>query len=355
MIIVMSEYMCTRKNAPTNKEYGDVKVEIANASLPFMPPLVAGIPVACTIALVAGAAFGQSYPTKPVHIIADTAGGGSDFVARVIARALTGSLGKQVIVENRGGASGDIGIGYTAKAPPDGYTLLVWANGMWVLPLLRSTSYDPVKDFSPITMAVSSPNVLVVHPSLPVRSVTELIALARARPGELTFASGGPGTTSQIAAELFKAAARVNLLDVSYKGAAPGITALLGGEVQVMFPIASGIVPHIKMGRVRALAVTTVQPTALFPDLPTLAASGLPGYQAVVLYGVFAPAKTPLAVINRLRKDVVGVLNTIEVKEVFFRNGTEVIGSSPEQLAAAMTSEIARVGKVIRDVGIRAE
>jgi tripartite-type tricarboxylate transporter receptor subunit TctC len=190
---------------------------------------------------------------------------------------------------------------------------------------------------------------------LPVKSVKDLIALARARPGELAFASGGPGTTSHIAAELFKAAVRVNMLDVPYKGAGPGVAALLGGEVQLMFPIASGIVPHIKSGRVRALAVTTARPTPLFPDLPTVAASGLPDYQSVVLYGVFAPAKTPAPVIGRVHQELVRALNTPEVKDAFFRNGTETIGSSPEQLAAALNSEMTRVGRVIRDAGIRVQ
>ncbi|MDB5866482.1 MAG: hypothetical protein JWO70_4288 [Betaproteobacteria bacterium] len=333
-----------------------MKAEIAKAlHVRFMPYLTAAMVCACTWALPPGAAFGQGYPTKPVRIVADTAGGGTDFVARILARALTDGLGQQVIVDNRGGASGDIGIGFAAKAPPDGYTLLVWGNGMWTLPLLRSTSYDPVKDFSPITIAVSQPNVLVVHPSLPVKSVKDLIALARARPGELAFASGGPGTTSHIAAELFKAAVRVNMLDVPYKGAGPGVAALLGGEVQLMFPIASGIVPHIKSGRVRALAVTTARPTPLFPDLPTVAASGLPDYQSVVLYGVFAPAKTPAPLIGRVHQELLRALNTPEVKDAFFRNGTETIGSSPEQLAAALNSEMTRVGKVIRDAGIRVQ
>jgi tripartite-type tricarboxylate transporter receptor subunit TctC len=226
---------------------------------------------------------------------------------------------------------------------------------MWTLPFLRSTSYDPVADFVPITLSVTSPNVLVVHPSLPVKSVRELVALAQARPGQLSYASGGPGTTSHIAAELFKAAVRVNMLNVPYKGAAPGIAALLGGEVQVMFPIASGAVPHIKSGRVRALAVTTPKPTALFPDLPTIASSGIPGFQAVVIYGLFAPAKTPAALIARVHQDTAQALNTPEVKETFFKSGTEIVASTPEQLAATLNSEMKRVGKVIKDVGIRAE
>ena len=333
-----------------------MKVQIAYASrAKVVPRPIAAMVFACAWALCAAAAFSQGYPTKPVRIVADTAGGGTDFVARILARALTDGLGQQVFVDNRGGAQGDIGIGFAAKAPPDGYTLLVWGNGMWTLPFLRNTSYDPVKDFSPITIAVTQPNVLVVHPSLPVKSVKDLIALARARPGELTYASGGPGTTSHIAAELFKAAVRVNMLDVPYKGAGPGVAALLGGEVQVMFPIASGIVPHIKSGRVRALAVTTARPTPLFPDLPTVAASGLPDYQSVVLYGVFAPAKTPTPVIGRVHQELVRALNNPEVKDTFFKNGTETIGSSPEQLAAALNSEMTRVGIVIRNTGIRVQ
>jgi tripartite-type tricarboxylate transporter receptor subunit TctC len=331
-------------------------IERANrSSLAFTPRVIARTALACACVIPAAAVLGQNFPTKPVRIVADTAGGGTDFVARILARAMTDGLGQQVIVENRGGASGDIGIGFAAKAPPDGYTMLVWGNGMWTLPFLRSTSYDPVKDFAPITLAVSQPNVLVVHPSLPVKSVKELVALARARPGDLTFASGGPGTTSQIAAELFKAAVRVNMLDVPYKGAGPGVAALLGGEVQVMFPIASGIVQHIKSGRVRALAVTTPQPTPLFPELPTVAAAGLAGYQSVVLYGVFAPIKTPAALVARLHQESVRALNTPEVKDGYFRNATEVIAGTPEQLAAALKADMMRVGKVIKDAGIRVQ
>jgi tripartite-type tricarboxylate transporter receptor subunit TctC len=315
----------------------------------------ASLTVAAFIFAAATPSAAQTYPSKPVRVVADTAGGGTDFVARILARGLTDSFGQQFVVENRGGAAGDIGIGYAAKQAPDGYTLLVWSNGMWTLPFLRSTSYDPVRDFSPITLAVSSPNVLVVHPSLPVKSVKELIALAKARPNELTFASGGPGTTSHIAAELFKSGAAVKMLDVPYKGAAPGIAALLGGEVQVMFPIASSIVPHINSGRMRALAVTSAQPTPLFPTLPTIAASGVRGYETTVLYGVFAPARTPAALINQLNQALVRLLNTADVKDRFFTNGTEIVASSPEQLAATLNSEMARIGKVIKEAGIRAE
>lgn len=304
------------------------------------------------IAAFCGTAYGQAYPAKAVRIVADTAGGGTDFVARILARALTDSLGQQVVVDNRGGAAGDIGIGHAAKSAPDGYTLLLWSNGMWTLPFLRATSYDPVQDFSPITLAVSSPNLLVVHSSLPVKSVKALVALARARPGELAYASGGPGTTSHMAAEMFKAAAQVKMLDVPYKGAAPGVAALLGGEVHLMFPIASGIMPHVKADRVRALAVTSAKPTSLFPDLPTIASQGFPDYQSVVLYGVFAPAKTPAAIVNRLNQDLVRALNTLEVKEAFLRGGSETIGSSPQELAATLQTEMAGVSKVIKDAGI---
>ncbi|MBI3939178.1 MAG: tripartite tricarboxylate transporter substrate binding protein [Betaproteobacteria bacterium] len=303
--------------------------------------------------LAAGVVSGQAYPNKPIRIVAPEAGGGGDFAARLIALGLSGSLGQQVIVENRGGASGIIAGRTVAKAPPDGYTLLFYGSIFWIGALLQDVPYDPVADFSPITLATSSPNILVVHPSLPVNSVKELIALAKARPGELNYAST-TGSTPHLAAELFKAMAGVNIVRIPYKGAGPALNDLIGGQVQLMFPVAAAVTPHVKSGRLRALAVTSVEPSELVRGLPTVAAT-VPGYESVQMTAMFAPAKTPATIINRLNQEIVQVLNRADVKEKFFNAGAKVVGGSPEQLMATMKSEMARLGKVIKDAGIRAE
>jgi tripartite-type tricarboxylate transporter receptor subunit TctC len=308
---------------------------------------------ACSLGAVVlsmGGALGQNYPNKPVRIVTAEVGGGSDMVARPIAQDLTELLGKQVIVDNRGILAIEVG----SKAPPDGYTLILYGSPLWLLPFMRdNVPWDPVRDFLPITLAVTTPNILVVHPSLPVKSVRELISLARARPGELNYAAGTVGSSPQLAAELFKFMAGVKIVRVAYKGTASSLTALFSGEVQLLFPSAALVASHIKSGRLRALAVTTAQPSALVPGLPTVAASGLPGYEAVAIYGVFAPAKTPATIINYLNQEIVRVLNKPDVKRRFFNSGTEVVGSSPEQFADAIKSEMARMGKVFRDSGVR--
>jgi len=214
--------------------------------------------------------------------------------------------------------------------------------------------FDPANDFSPITLAVGQPNVLAVHPSV-ATSVKELIALAKARPGELNYASGSAGAANHVAAELFKAKAGVAIVRVNYKGAAAGLNALMSGEVQVMFVTAAAVVPHIKTGRVRALAVTSANPSALLPDLPTVAASGLPGYESTSIYGIFAPAKTPKPVITRLNKEIIQVLNKPDLKEKLISMGGEAVGSSPDQLAATVKSDMAIIGKLLKKTGIQAD
>jgi tripartite-type tricarboxylate transporter receptor subunit TctC len=312
--------------------------------------------MSCGMTLLgANGVSGQNFPTKPIRIVADAPGGGTDFVARLVARGLSDTLGQQVIVDNRGGAGGAIAAELVARAPPDGYTLILWSDGLWTLPLLRSVPYDASTDFSPIALVGILPSILAVHPSLPVKSVRELIALAKARRGELSYASGGAGANSHISGELFKAMAGVDIMHVPYKGGGPGMTALMGGEVQMMFMGAASTMPHVKSGRLRGLAVTTAEPFPLLPGMPTLAASGLPGYQSVLIYGVFAPAKTPAALINQLNREIVRVVNTPDVQDRFVTGMIQTVGSSPEQLAARVSSEMARLGKFIRQTGIRAE
>jgi tripartite-type tricarboxylate transporter receptor subunit TctC len=297
-------------------------------------------------------ASAQDYPARTVRIVASEAGGSGDFVARLVAQGLTSLFGQQVVVDNRGGGviAGDV----VAKSPPDGHTLLLYGNTLWLLPLMRKQMpYDPYRDFVPVTLAARAVNVLVVHPSLPVKSVKDLIALARARPGELNFSSAAPGTMNHLAAELFKSMAKVNIVRVSYRGSASALTAVMSGEVQMMFAAAAPVRPHIQAARVKALAVTTATRSSSYPDLPTVAEAALPGFEAVSAHGVFVPAKTPESITARLHQEIVRVLQRPESKERLAGIGAEPVGSMPAQFAAAIKDEVARMGKVIREAGIR--
>ncbi len=299
-----------------------------------------------------GVVSGQTYPDKPIRIATAAAGGGSDFMARLVAQGISGPLGQPVIVENRGG--GIIPVDFVSKAPADGYTLLVQGGVAWVAPLLlRKAPYDVVRDFSPISLLVREVYIVAVHPSVPVRAIKELMALAKARPGELNFSSSTAGGSGHLAGELFKALAGVNIVHVPYKGTASSITALISGEVQLTITDAGLITPHVKSGKLRALAVTSADPSALFPGLPTVAASGLPGYEAVGRTGIWAPAKTPSAIIDRLNQEVVRALKLPDLKEKFLNAGVEAVGSSPEQFAAIIKAEIVTLGNLIKDAGIK--
>jgi tripartite-type tricarboxylate transporter receptor subunit TctC len=294
---------------------------------------------------------GQEYPGKPIRLVSPGPAGGADFVARSIAQGISGPLGQPVVVDNR--PAGVIPGQIVSKARPDGYTLMVNGNSFWIAPLMQDNiPYDPLKDFSPITTAVGSPNILVVNSSVAANSVKDLIALAKARPGALNYGSASAGGAVYLSAELFKHMAGVDIVRVSYKSSGAAVTALLGGEVQLMFANAPSVAAHVKSGRLRALAVTTLQPSALYPGLPTVASAGLPGFEVASVYGVFAPARTPAAIVNRLNQEIVRFLGRTDVKERFLAAGVETIGSSPEELAAAMKSETARIGKVIREGGI---
>jgi tripartite-type tricarboxylate transporter receptor subunit TctC len=296
---------------------------------------------------------GQDYPNKPIRVVTGEPGGGSDFAARVLAQGLTTVLGKQVVVDSRAVL---VLMETVARAPADGYTLLFYGSSVWLAPFLRNdVNYDPVKDFSPITIAIRAPNVLAVHPSVAAASVGELIALARARPGVLNYASVGSGSTAHLAAELFKAMAGVDIVHIPYKGGAPAVNDLISGQVQLMFGTAGSVAAHIKSGRVRGIAVTSPQPSELFPGLPTVAASGLPDYQSGTLQGLFAPARTPAAIIRRLNQEAVGVLKKTEVREKLFGGGVEVVASAPEEFAATIKSEMLRMGQIIRSAGIKTQ
>ncbi len=294
---------------------------------------------------------GQDFPSKPIRILTGSPGGSSDFTSRQIAQGLTERLGQQVIVENRAILASDI----VAKAQPDAYTLLLDGGSFWVAPLLQATPYDVVRDFLPISTAISSIYILVVHTSLPAKSVKELIALAKAKPGTINFASSGIGGAAHLAAELFKVMAGVNLVHVPYKGSGLSLTAMIGGqEVQMLFAPGLTSMPHVKAGRLNALAVASSQPSALVPGLPTVAAS-VPGYEATQLLGVFAPAKTSAARVNQLSQEIVQVLNQPEVKARLLGFGLEATGSTPQEFAALLKSEITKWGKLIKEAGIKGD
>ncbi len=296
----------------------------------------------------------QPFPTKPLRMLTAEPGGGSDVAARIIAPGLSAGLGQPVVVDNRGG--GMIIAEITARAPADGYTLLTYSSSLWLIPLMRThTPYDPLRDYAPVTLVGSSPMVLVTHPSVAATTVKELIALAKAKPGELNFASGPSGAIPHLSAELFKFMAGIDIVHVPFKGVGAAVVDLIGGRTQLMMPNASAALPHIKSGRLRGLAVTSAQPSTLAPGLPTMAASGLPGYESVAMYAVFTPAKTPAAVIQRLNREIVAHLNRVEVKDKFLGVSTDIIASTPQTLTDTMRSEMARMGNVIKAARIRLE
>lgn len=306
------------------------------------------------LVLLSATVQAQSYPTSPVRIYTSEIGGGVDIVARIIGEDIAPRLGQPVVVENRGG-SVSIAAQMVAKAMPDGHSILIYGSPLWLLPLLQKTPYDPLRDFAPITLAASSPNILVVHPVLPVKNVKELAALAQAHPGKLNYASGVAGASAHLAAELFSAMAQTKMVRVAYKGSAQALTAVVSGEVQLMFAVASGVPAHVNAGRLKALAVTSLIPSPLAPGLPSIAEQGLPGYEAILALGVYAPAATPVAVVDRLNLEISRTLATSAIKERLFRVGFEPVGSTAASLLAVVKADIAKWGKVIKDASMRAE
>ena len=296
---------------------------------------------------------GQAFPSKPIRIITTSPGSGNDFMARQLAPGMSAALGQPVIIENR--PTGFLAAEALSKTPPDGYALTIQGSIFWTVPLLREVPYDVLRDFSPISLISRQAALLAVHPSLPVKTVKELIALAKDRPGQLNYGSSGTGGNGHLAAELFKSMAGVNLMHVPYKGQAPAITSLMSGEVQMVITDVGLLMPHVKAGKLRAVAVTSTEPSALTPGLPTVAASGLPGYEMSGITGAFTPAKTPAAVITRLNQEIVRFLNTPAVKEKLLIAGEEVVASSPDEFETTIKANIAKLGKVIKDVGIKAD
>ena len=306
--------------------------------------------------LGAGDVFGQTYPTKVIRIVAPFApGGGVDSVARVVAPKLTAALGQPVIVDNRPGAGGNIGIRSVAKASPDGYTFLIMSSNFAINPsLYANAGYDPIKDFEPVAALTSYMLFLVCHPSLPVRSVKALIAMAKTQPGKLTYASGGVATASHFAGEMFNSAAGVRLTHVPYKGTGPAIIDTLGGHVPVMFGVPE-VVPHIKTTKLNVLGVTGAKRSAALPNVPTIAESGLPDFEVTSWHAMFAPASTPAAIIRRINEEARKAISHPDVVQVLKEQGLDVASGTPQELAALVKTTTTKWTKVVKDAGIKVE
>ena len=313
---------------------------------------------AVLVATGGGEAYSQAWPAKPVRMVVPFAPGGAvDVTGRIIAQGLAGRLGQQVLVENRGGAGGNIGVESVAKSPADGYTIVMATAGQISINphMYAKLAFDPVKDLVAVSQAGQAINALCVHPSLPAKSVKEFIAFANARPNKLNFASGGIGASDHIATELFMSMTGVKLVHVPYKGGAPAMVDLIGGNVDLGFSTVATAIGPIKAGRLRALGVTAAQRFELLPDVPTIAEAGVPGYESVAWYGLFAPAGTPPEVIRRLNAETVAVLQVPDVRRRLTEAGVLPTSSSPEAFAGYVATETARWGKLIRANGIKAE
>ena len=306
--------------------------------------------------LMSAAAFAQ-YPERPIRLIVSyPPGGGTDVTARTIVGKLSEGVGKQFVIDNRSGAGSMIGTDLVAKAAPDGYTLLMSDTTFGIVPgLYPKVPYDTLRDFQPVSQITSVPVGLVVNPGVPARSVKELVALARARPGGLNFGSGGVGTPVHMAGELLKIAAKIDIVHIPYKGAGPAFTDLLGGHFQMMFPTLQSAVPHIKSGRLRLLALTTEKRSTAFPDTPTMNEAGMPGVIAVAWFGMHAPRATPKAVVARLHAEVVKVLQDPGVRQRFESEGADIVGSTPEQFSSFVANEITKWTRVVKEAGIKAD
>jgi len=311
--------------------------------------------VAALLVAASASVHAQSYPTRPIRMVVPyPAGGGGDLLARPLAQSLTETLGQQVIVENRGGAGGSLGMELVAKSPPDGYTLVLGLTAQYAVnpSLYPKLAYDPVKDFAPVALLVRNPYVLAVHPSLPVRSAKELIALAKTRAGQLVYSSAGNGSGAHLCGEMMKTMAGIKVVHVPYKGAAPAMTDLISGQVQYSFLAWRSSRPHILSGRLRALAVSTANRAASLPDLPAMSET-FPGYDLPVWYGVAAPAGTPREIVARLNTEIVRSLATPDSRKRMEMDAAEPIGGTPEQFGDYIRSEIVKYAKIVRESGAK--
>ncbi|HWP86998.1 MAG TPA: tripartite tricarboxylate transporter substrate binding protein [Burkholderiales bacterium] len=307
------------------------------------------------IAAVAGA---QNYPVKPIRLVSPyPPGGANDILARIVGQKLGESLGQQIVIENRGGATGNIGAEYVAKAAPDGYTILMGqASNLTInVSLMSKMPYDPVKDLAPVTLVATTPNLLVVHPSLPVRTVKDLVALAKAKPGSVNYASSGSGSAGHLAGELFKRVAHIDMVHIPYKGAAPALTDVVAGQAQIYFTSPVSATPFVKGGRLRMVAVTSLKRSPSLPDIPTVAESGYPDFDVVSWWGILTPAGVPKDIITKLHTEIVKVLTLPEIKAKFADQGADVANDTPEHFAAYIKSEIAKWAKLIKELGVKSE
>jgi tripartite-type tricarboxylate transporter receptor subunit TctC len=319
----------------------------------FMITLIVSIILTSGMSMAAG-----SYPSKAMQIIVGfSAGGGVDSVARIVAQKLTESLGQPVLVDNRPGASGMIGMDLVANAAPDGYTLMLGTQTVLVVaPILqRRTSFDPIKLFSAVTLIGSTPLILVTNPAIPAKSVKELVALAKAKPGDLNFGSGGVGTTPHMAGELFASMAGIKIIHVAYKGEAPALTDIMGGHLHMMFSNVSASLPYIKAGKLKGLAVSSMERVVAAPDIPTIHESGIPGFEAQTWFGLLAPATTPPDIVKRLNTDILQALTKPDVKDRLAALGLTIVGSTPEKFSGYIKSEFTKWAKVIKDAGVKTE
>jgi tripartite-type tricarboxylate transporter receptor subunit TctC len=308
--------------------------------------------LACTLAVPV--ALAQDYPTRTIRMVVPSSpGGGTDLTARTIAPKLSELLGQQVVVENRPGGGTLIGNDIVAHAPPDGYTLLMGVSTLAILPNMHTKMpYDTLKDLAPVSQVVAVPNALSVHPSVPARTVKELIALARKRPGQINYASAGLGTSPHLSTELFKSMAKIDIVHLPYKGSGPAAVGVLAGEAAMMFSSVPSIVGHARAGRLRPLGVTTTKRTPALPDVPTISEAGLPGYEAQQWFGIAAPGGTPRAIVERLHKETAAALRDPKVASQFTNQGGIPVGSSPQEFAAYLRSEIDKWARVIKEAGI---
>jgi tripartite-type tricarboxylate transporter receptor subunit TctC len=305
------------------------------------------------MALAGNCAWSQAYPSKAVRIITLEPGGSVDIAARILAQGLGAALGQTFIVENRPGAGGIIMVEAVKNAPPDGHSLGFFGSNFWITPLMQDVPYDR-KDFAPVVLAVASPNILVVHPSLPVKNVKDLIAMARAKPGELSYGASAVGSGPHLASVLFKSMAGIDAVNIPYKGGAPTVSDLLAGRLQFAFTTPGTIAAHVKAGKLRPIAVTSANSSALAPDLPTVAET-IPGFSSATIQGLFAHAKVNKAIVAQLGRESVKFLNRPDIRQKFLDVGTEVLASTPEEFEATINAEVARLGPVIKAAGIRAE
>jgi len=309
--------------------------------------------VSAGLVLAASPVAAQDFPSKPIRIVTAAAGGGSDFIARLLAQGIAGPLGQPVVVENRG--TGMLAGEVASRLPGDGYNLTVQGGAFWIGPLLRKAPYDPIADFTPISLIVREVNVLAVNPNLPVKTIPDLIAYAKANPGKLNYSSPGVGSTTHLATELLNSMAGTRMIHVPYQGNQKAIAGVLAGEVHLAIFDAGLLAPFIQAGRLRALGSTSLDPSPLAPGMSTIASQGLPGFESIGLTGVLASGKTPPAIIARLNKEIVRYINRPEVKEQFLKSGVELVGSTPEQFAQAMRDDRTKMGKLITDLKLKIE